>query len=155
MTEYVINCDGACKGNPGPGGWGVCLSKKNEQGQEEMLHTFCGGSKSTTNNIMELTAAIEAMKLIRIKDGTFTIRTDSSYVMTGITEWIIGWKRKGWRTAKGDPIKNKELWVELDTLHSELKSRLKWEKVKGHSGDWGNDYADMMANQGVSEIMNK
>ena len=143
-----IWCDGACKGNPGPGGWGVYA--KFEVAGEKSLH---GGSALTTNNIMELQAMIESLKLVKQYGVATTIHVDSQYVQKGMLEWVSGWKRKGWKTAKGDPVKNKELWVELDALYLEVKSLITVAWVKGHSGDAGNDMADQLANEGCAPFL--
>ena len=138
--DVTIHCDGACKGNPGPGGWGAILECK---GATKELR---GGSSSTTNNQMELTAAIQAFKAL-IKPCNVTIYTDSNYVIKGMKEWIAGWKKKNWKTASGTSVKNVELWKVLDSLcavHS-----VTWIWVKGHSGHPGNERADKLANEGV------
>lgn len=144
---YVAYCDGACKGNQnaggGPGGWGVVLK---DAAQTHTLLETCGGATGTTNNKMELTAVIEALKLIA-EGQTIEIRTDSQYVQKGLSEWAPGWKRRGWKTAGGEPVKNVELWKELDALAARRKVRLTW--VRGHNGDAGNERADELANQGV------
>jgi ribonuclease HI len=134
-----IYCDGACSGNPGPGGWGVFLIYS---GKEVDIY---GHSADTTNNKMELQAAIVACKLIANGEEA-KIYLDSDYVRKGITEWIIGWKKKGWKTAKNEPVKNVDLWKELDELVKGKK--IQWEWVKGHSGNSGNDRADKLAVKG-------
>lgn len=136
----TIYSDGACKGNPGPGGWGAWLSTG---GHEKELF---GGEPLTTNNRMELTAVIEALASLK-RSCDVTIHTDSQYVRKGITEWIHGWKRRGWRTADGKPVKNAELWQRLDALR-ELH-QVDWRWVRGHAGDPGNERADALANRGV------
>lgn len=147
---YVAYTDGACKGNQnaggGPGGWGVVL--KNADKSSTLKETF-GGAKGTTNNKMELTAAIESLKLIA-EGQKIEIFTDSQYVQKGMSEWIIGWKKRGWKTAGGDPVKNVELWKEFDALVGKRKVTLTW--VRGHNGDPGNERADEMANLGVLSI---
>lgn len=135
--------DGACKGNPGPGGWGVLLVYK---GQRKELH---GGEGNTTNNRMELRAVIEALKSLK-RPAHIHIHTDSQYVHKGISEWLAGWKRKGWKTADGKPVKNQDLWMELDELDS--RHQVKWEWVKGHAGHPGNEEADRLANLGVASL---
>lgn len=134
--------DGACKGNPGPGGWGVLL----RFGEHEK--ELYGGLASTTNNQMELTAVIEGLRALT-RPSRVELYVDSTYVMKGITEWIHNWKRNGWRTAAKKPVANAELWRELDALvtHHDVE----WNWVKGHSGDEGNERADELANRGVPQ----
>ena len=135
-----IYTDGACRGNPGPGGWGAILLCDNYKKEIK------GSSQLTTNNIMELTAVIESLKLIK-NPSKIIITTDSTYVKNGITEWIHNWKLKGWKTANKKPVKNKQLWQELDTLtHSH---QIEWKWVKGHAGHAGNERADELANEGI------
>ena len=138
-----IYTDGACRGNPGPGGWGAVL----ECG--DYKKEICGGAMLTTNNIMELTAVIEALKIIK-KESKIIITTDSKYVKNGITDWINNWKVKGWKTANKKPVKNKELWIQLDDLTN--LHDIKWEWVKGHAGHTGNEKADELANKGIDEL---
>ena len=138
-----IYTDGACRGNPGPGGWGAVL----ECG--DYKKEICGGAILTTNNIMELTAVIEALKIIK-KESKIVITTDSKYVQNGITDWINTWKLKGWKTANKKPVKNKELWIELDALTS--IHNITWEWVKGHTGHPGNEKADELANKGIDAL---
>ncbi len=134
-----IYTDGACKGNPGPGGWGALIIYASEEKE------IYGGENLTTNNRMELKAVI--MALGEINSGRdITIFTDSSYVQKGISEWIFKWKQNGWRSSNRKPVKNKDLWVDLDDISS--KFTIKWEWVKGHSGDPGNERADYLANKG-------
>jgi len=141
MTEnIIIYTDGACKGNPGPGGWGVFLKYK--ENEKELY----GGESSTTNNRMELMAAIMALETLK-KQSTVTLHTDSKYVLQGITEWMINWKKRGWKTAAKKPVKNEDLWRRLDSAIE--PHDINWVWVKGHSGDAGNDKADMLANKGV------
>ncbi len=138
-----IYTDGACRGNPGPGGWGVLL-RNNGNDQH-----FCGGEKETTNNRMELQAAIEGLRLL--ESGTDAILvTDSQYVRKGITEWITNWKRNGWKTAARKPVKNADLWQQLD-LQSK-RHNVEWRWVKGHSGHVENEIADELANQGIDQL---
>ena len=141
--EVVIYTDGACKGNPGPGGWGALLVYK---GVEKELW---GGDPSTTNNRMELTAAIEALNALK---GSRAVRlhTDSKYVMHGITEWMPNWKKRGWKTAAKKPVKNQDLWMALDEAIA--KHDIEWHWVKGHSGNEGNEEADALANRGIDEL---
>ena len=136
----TIYTDGACKGNPGPGGWGAWLSTA---GHEKEL---CGGESNTTNNRMELTAPIEALATLK-RTCQIVIYTDSEYVRKGMTEWILGWQRRGWKTADNKPVKNADLWQRLDALCK--LHQVEWRWVKGHAGDPGNERADVLANQGV------
>jgi ribonuclease HI len=138
--EVVIYTDGACKGNPGPGGWGAWLVSG---GHEKEL---CGGETSTTNNRMELTAVIEALASLK-RSCRITLYTDSNYVKDGIGSWIHGWKRRGWKTADNKPVKNVDLWQRLDALAA--LHQVDWRWVKGHAGDPGNERADALANRGV------
>ena len=135
-----IYTDGACKGNPGPGGWGALL-QYNQHKKE-----INGFSLETTNNIMELTAVIEALSIIK-KTSDITIITDSNYVKDGITKWVDNWKNKGWKTANKKPVKNKELWEKLDSLRN--NHNITWEWVRGHTGNPGNEKADELANQAI------
>ena len=141
--RVVIYTDGACKGNPGPGGWGAWL----RWGAHEK--ELFGGDPSTTNNRMELMAVIEALALLKRRTSV-AIYTDSSYVKDGITSWIHGWKKRGWRTADNKPVKNIELWQRLDALVG--SHDVQWHWVKGHSGDPGNERADALANRGVASL---
>ena len=143
MKTVIIYTDGACRGNPGPGGWGVLI----EYG--ELSKQLYGGDVSTTNNKMELTAAIMALKEIK-EPCEIILYTDSKYVLLGIEEWIHNWKKRGWRGANKKPVKNIDLWKELDELRD--KHNIKWNWVKGHSGDPGNETADMLANRGIDEL---
>ena len=144
-NKVEIFTDGACKGNPGPGGWGALL----RYGEKEK--EINGYAPSTTNNIMELTAVIEALKQIK-KPYQIDITTDSIYVKNGITEWIYNWKNKGWKTAARKNVKNKELWIELDSLIQIHK--INWIWVKGHSGHRDNERADELANNAINEPTN-
>jgi ribonuclease HI len=137
----TIYTDGACKGNPGPGGWGAWLRVGTHEKE------LWGGESLTTNNRMELTAVIEALGALR-KPSTVAVYTDSAYVKNGITQWIHGWKQRGWRTADKQPVKNIELWQKLDALAQQ--HRVSWHWVKGHAGDPGNERADQLANRGVA-----
>ena len=143
MKTVIIYTDGACRGNPGPGGWGVLIKYC------EISKEFYGGEVSTTNNRMELTAAIEALKKIK-EPCDITINTDSKYVLQGIEEWIHNWKKRGWKGSNKKSVKNADLWKELDELRDE--HNIKWNWVKGHSGDPGNEMADMLANRGIDEL---
>jgi len=143
MNKVEIFTDGACKGNPGPGGWGAILRYGTTEKE------IYGSSKNTTNNIMELTAVIESLKNLK-KPCELIITTDSKYVKNGITEWIHNWKKNGWRTAAKKEVKNKELWIELDSLiqiHS-----ISWDWVKGHSGHPENERADLLANVAIEKL---
>lgn len=137
--------DGACKGNPGVGGWGVWLT----YGQHEKC--LFGGEPLTTNNRMELMAVIQAFKAIK-KSAHVRIYTDSSYVQKGMTEWISGWKARQWKTADKKPVKNEDLWKVLDALAQ--SHQVEWIWVKGHAGHEGNEKADALANQGVASVLN-
>ena len=141
MNQVEIHTDGACKGNPGPGGWGALLKSG---GTEKELF---GGELGTTNNRMELMAVIEALSALR-KPCEVTLYLDSEYVRKGITEWIHGWKAKGWRTAARQPVKNADLWQRLDALRA--LHQVHWRWVRGHSGDAGNERADALANKGAA-----
>ena len=143
MKTVIIYTDGACRGNPGPGGWGVLI----EYGESNKQ--LYGGDISTTNNKMELTAAIMALKEIK-EPCEIILYTDSKYILQGIEEWIYNWKKRGWRGANKKPVKNIDLWKELDELRDE--HNIKWNWVKGHSGDPGNETADMLANRGIDEL---
>ena len=142
MNHVVIYTDGACKGNPGPGGWGVYL--KSEGFEKELW----GGERETTNNRMELTAVIEGLAALK-RPCQVSLYLDSQYVRQGITEWIHGWKRKGWVTASKQPVKNADLWRKLDGLVHAGPHKIEWHWVKGHAGDPGNERADALANRGV------
>ena len=142
--KVTVYTDGACKGNPGPGGWGAWLST---EGHEKEL---CGGEKLTTNNRMELTAPIEALASLK-RSCEVTIYLDSEYVRKGITEWIYGWKQRGWKTADKMPVKNADLWQRLDALRALHPGEWRW--VKGHSGDAGNERADALANKGAEPFL--
>lgn len=148
MNEVVIYTDGACKGNPGPGGWGAWL--KSGATEKEMF----GGELNTTNNRMELTAVIEGLAALK-RPCKVLLYLDSQYVRMGITEWIRGWKAKGWRTSTKQPVKNVELWQKLDKLVAEGGHEIEWRWVKGHSGDPGNERADMLANKGVDKALGR
>ena len=139
----TIYTDGACSGNPGIGGWGVVIFESNKE--DIFLN---GGNDNTTNNRMELTAAIEALKYFEDKQ-TITLITDSKYVKDGIQSWIQNWKKNGWKTAAKKPVKNKELWIELDQLIS--RHTISWEWVKGHDGNVYNEKADYLARRYIEE----
>lgn len=142
----VIYTDGACKGNPGPGGWGVFLSNGNTT--KELF----GGELETTNNRMEMTAVIEALTALK-RPCKVVLYIDSQYVLKGITEWIHGWKARGWRTAAKAPVKNVDLWQQLDALLASSGHAIDWRWVRGHNGDPGNERADMLANRGVAHAL--
>jgi ribonuclease HI len=142
----TIHTDGACKGNPGPGGWGALLSFGDRE--QELF----GGEPATTNNRMELTAVIRALESLE-RACDVELCTDSQYVKNGIESWIHGWKRNGWRTAERKPVKNAELWRELDRLAAQ--HRIRWRWVKGHNGDAGNERADALANRGVAAALGR
>lgn len=144
MGEVVeIYTDGACRGNPGPGGWGVVLRYK---GREKTLY---GGEPHTTNNRMELMAAIAGLEALK-RHSQVALTTDSQYVKRGITEWMSDWKRRGWKTADRKPVKNVDLWQRLDDLVG--KHRVSWHWVRGHTGHVDNERADSLANQAIDEL---
>ena len=147
MNHVEIYTDGACKGNPGPGGWGVVLRAAN--GQEKELF---GGERDTTNNRMELMAVIQALQALK-RPCAVSLYLDSEYVRKGITEWIHGWKAKGWRTAAKQPVKNADLWQTLDALVHAGAHRIEWHWVKGHAGHVDNERADALANRGVEQAL--
>ena len=148
QNEEVVEIwtDGACKGNPGPGGWGVLLKMG---GVEKTLH---GGELLTTNNRMEMLAVIEALGALK-RPCKVLLHVDSQYVMKGMTEWIHGWKQRGWRTADKKPVKNSDLWQRMDEVVA--KHSITWKWVKGHAGDPGYERADVLANRGVEEARAK
>ena len=135
--------DGACKGNPGPGGWGALLVAGSREKE------LWGGERATTNNRMELTAVIEALRALK-RPCQVTLHVDSTYVMQGMKSWIAGWKRNGWRTSAKQPVKNADLWQDLD--EQVARHQVEWVWVKGHAGDPGNERADQLANRGVAEL---
>lgn len=143
MTEITIHTDGACSGNPGPGGWGAILEWR---GSKKEIR---GGEKDTTNNRMEMMAAIMALEALKRDGQTVTLITDSVYVRDGITQWIKGWKARGWKTAAKKPVKNEDLWKRLDALAQ--RHDVTWRWVKGHAGDPGNERADELARLGLEE----
>jgi len=145
-ARVAIHTDGACKGNPGPGGWGALL----EWGEHE--RELFGGEPHTTNNRMELTAVIRALESLK-RSCEVDLYTDSQYVKNGIESWIHGWKRNGWKTSDRKPVKNAELWRELDALSAQ--HRIRWHWVKGHSEHPGNERADALANRGVDEVLGR
>ena len=136
-----VYTDGACKGNPGPGGWGAYII----HGSDEI--ELFDGNPNTTNNQMEMQAAIEALKYLKEENQPIDLYTDSNYLRQGITEWIFSWKKNNWRTASKKPVANKDLWIEISELSSVMD--VNWHWVKGHDGDPGNERADYLANLGV------
>ncbi len=144
MKQVVIHTDGACRGNPGPGGWGALLQYN---GTSKPIK---GSAIETTNNRMELTAAIRALESLTQPCDVILV-TDSNYVRQGITEWLPNWKKRGWRTADKKPVKNADLWQALEAAVA--PHRIEWRWVKGHSGDAGNEAADLLANQAIDEMM--
>lgn len=143
MKEVVAYTDGACKGNPGKGGWGAHLRWNDHE------RRLKGGEALTTNNRMELMAAIQALEALR-EPCVVLLHTDSQYVMKGLTEWMPGWKRKNWKTADGKPVKNVDLWQRLDAAAQ--RHQVRWHWVKGHAGDVGNELADQLANEGIATL---
>jgi len=143
VKHVVIHTDGACKGNPGPGGWGALLDY---QGQKKELK---GGEAQTTNNRMELMAAISALEALK-HPCQITLHTDSTYVRSGILEWMPAWKGRGWKTADKKPVKNQDLWQRLDAAAA--RHQIEWKWVKGHAGDPGNERADQLANMGIETV---
>ena len=146
MAELFAYTDGACSGNPGPGGWGVLMLAR-ENGSVIKERELMGGEALTTNNRMELMAAISALEALS-KPSEITIVTDSAYVKNGITEWLPGWKRKNWRTAGGSPVKNVELWQRLESAHA--RHNVTWRWIKGHAGHAENERADALARAGMA-----
>jgi ribonuclease HI len=144
LTPVEIYCDGACRGNPGPGGWGALLQS---HGKELVLS---GAERETTNNRMELTAAIEALKALKRRVRA-RVYTDSQYVRMGITEWLSGWRKRGWRTSDRKPVKNQDLWQALDALAADHE--VEWIWVKGHSGVCGNERVDALANAAIDAML--
>ena len=143
MKTVNIYTDGACRGNPGDGGWGVLIEYEN------FSKEYFGGEKNTTNNKMELKAAIEGLKVLK-ETCEVHITTDSKYVMDGITSWIQNWKKNNWMNSSKKEVKNKDLWIELDELT--LRHNIKWNWVKGHSGHKKNEIADSLANKGIDNL---
>ena len=145
MKEVKIYTDGGCSGNPGPGGWAAIVI---DGGSEYRVR---GGEKMTTNNRMELLAAINGLRQASLlRDAAFTVYTDSQYLKKGITEWIKGWKARGWKTSGGDPVKNQDLWEMLDELNRKMCPE--WEWVKGHSGDQYNEICDSLTQEEIAAV---
>ena len=144
LPHIIIYTDGACKGNPGPGGWGAVLRSG---GHEKHIY---GGAELTTNNRMEISAVIHALKALK-QTSSVELWTDSQYVQKGVTEWLEGWKKRGWKTASTAPVQTAVLWQELDALLPDHK--ISWHWVRGHNGHPGNELADMLANRGVEEFL--
>ena len=144
-TIYIYS-DGACKGNPGAGGWGALLISAGHRKE------ISGGEPNTTNNRMEMTAVIRALESLK-RPSTVEVHTDSQYVQKGISEWMAGWKRRNWRTADGKPVKNQDLWLQLDALSQ--MHRIEWKWVRGHAGHPENERADALANQGVLQAQQR
>jgi ribonuclease HI len=142
--DVVIYTDGACSGNPGPGGWGAILTA----GAHE--RELCGGERHTTNNRMEITAAIKALEALK-RPCRVELHTDSQYLRQGITEWLAGWKARGWKTAAKAPVKNEDLWRELDAARA--RHHVDWRWVKGHAGHPMNERADALARKGLTESL--
>lgn len=142
--EIEIFTDGACRGNPGPGGWGALLLSG------ELERELCGGERDTTNNRMELTAVIEGLRALK-RPLTVRVHTDSTYVLQGISKWIHGWRKNGWKTAAKKPVKNADLWIALDA--EAVRHTIEWKWVKGHAGNVGNERADQLANRGIDELL--
>ena len=145
MKELEIFTDGACRGNPGPGGWGALLRYGDHEKE------IYGGEPETTNNRMELTAAIEALSTLK-QPCKVTLTTDSEYVRQGITSWMENWKKRGWKTANKKPVKNVDLWQRLE--QETTRHQVEWKWVKGHSGHRENEIADQLANRGIDELQN-
>ena len=148
MNQVEIYTDGACKGNPGPGGWGVYLK------WGTLEKELCGGEPGTTNNRMEMMAVIQGLTALK-QPCQVTLYLDSQYVLKGITEWLPGWKARGWRTASKEPVKNVELWQQLDKLVAGGGHKIDWRWVRGHNGNPGNERADMLANRGVDVALGR
>jgi len=146
LDHVEIHTDGACKGNPGPGGWGVLMKSGRH------VRELCGGELETTNNRMELMAVIQALAALK-RPCHIVLYLDSEYVRKGITEWVHGWKARGWRTASKQPVKNVDLWQRLDEAVSGSDHVIEWRWVKGHAGDPGNERADALANEGVVKAL--
>lgn len=143
MKKIALFVDGACRGNPGPGGWGVLMRYGDHEKE------LCGGEQHTTNNRMELMAAIQGLRALKMS-CTVDITTDSQYVRNGITEWLANWKKRGWKTADKKPVKNQDLWEQLDS--EVARHQVTWHWVKGHAGHAENERADVLANRGIEML---
>jgi ribonuclease HI len=151
-TSQKIFTDGGCSGNPGPGGWAYLIVIQTFQGEKIIAQDY-GAERDTTNNRMELTAVLEALRALKTMDnipGKATVYTDSQYVQKGITEWIRTWKRNSWRTSDKKPVKNKDLWVELDSLAGEFS--LNWQWIRGHAGNYYNELCDHMTQDAIASV---
>ena len=146
MTDVTIYADGACRGNPGPGGWGALLSSGKQ------VKELSGAEPATTNNRMEMTAVIQALAALK-RPVNATVYTDSQYVIKGMTEWVGSWMARGWKTADKKPVKNQDLWEELD--RQEARHRVTWHWVKGHSGVPGNERVDQLANIAIDALLGR
>ena len=146
MSDIHVYTDGACRGNPGPGGWGVLIR------QDGVERELSGAEPDTTNNRMELTAAIMALREIPA-GSTLHLFTDSKYVMDGLNEWLPNWKKRGWKTADKKPVKNQDLWQALDEANA--RHRVRWHWVKGHSGNSGNHHVDLLANLAIDTLLGR
>jgi ribonuclease HI len=146
MSEVMIYTDGACEGNPGPGGWAAVIDEDGERRE------LSGGERQTTNNRMELMAVIKALESLA-RPSTVRVVTDSQYVAKGMQSWIHGWRRKGWKTASGAPVKNRDLWEALDQQAS--RHQVRWEWVKGHDGHLENELADTLAKEAIQELLDR
>jgi ribonuclease HI len=147
VNKVQIFTDGACRGNPGKGGWGAVLYQHTTSGTKSKQ--LCGGEKDTTNNRMELLAAIKALEALK-KNCSVVLTTDSQYVRLGVTQWMAKWKKNNWHTSNKKPVKNLDLWQRLE--QAALEHDIDWQWVKGHSGDAGNELADKLANQGIDKL---
>jgi len=152
MPELIAHTDGACSGNPGPGGWGVLLRAIDSDGAIVKERELKGGEPDTTNNRMELLAAINALESLS-RPSTLTIVTDSAYVKNGVTGWIFGWKKNGWKTSAKKPVKNVDLWQRID--EAQLRHQVTWKWIKGHAGHEENERADELARAGMAPFKPK
>ncbi len=152
MSDLYAYTDGACSGNPGPGGWGVLLRAIDDDGKIAKQRELKGGEPDTTNNRMELLAAINALESLS-RPSTLTVVTDSAYVKNGVTQWIFGWKKNGWKTASRKPVKNVDLWQRIDEAQS--RHTVTWKWIKGHAGHEENERADELARAGMAPFKPK
>ncbi|WIY26484.1 ribonuclease HI [Parasedimentitalea psychrophila] len=152
MSELYAYTDGACSGNPGPGGWGVLLRALDDDGKIAKQRELKGGEPDTTNNRMELLAAINALESLS-RPSTLTVVTDSAYVKNGVTGWIFGWKKNGWKTSARKPVKNVDLWMRLD--EAQVRHQVTWKWIKGHAGHAENEKADELARAGMAPFKPK